>query len=190
MSYPTTPEFSAIKVESQHSNVRTETRSGRTQVRSLGAQRWAFTAQYNDMTREEFAPVYAFVVSTGSGVDSFDIVPPVISDAKGNVSGTVLANGSHSVGDSTISIDGITGTLKAGDFVKFANHNKVYMVTADRTGAGTLSIHPALIESVANNEAISYDGVTFKMRVANDVQQFALQEFDRYSFEVDMIEVI
>ena len=62
MSYPTSPEFSAIKVESQHSNVRTETRSGRTQVRSLGAQRWAFTAQYNDMTREEFAPVYAFVV--------------------------------------------------------------------------------------------------------------------------------
>jgi len=190
MSYPTTPEFSAIKVESRHSNVRTETRSGRTQVRSLGAQRWSFTAKYNDLTRDEFAPVFAFVVGTGSGVDSFDIVPPVISDSKGNVSGTALTNGAHSIGDSTIAIDGISGTIKAGDFIKFAGHDKVYMVTADRTGAGIMSIHPPLISAVANDAQITYDNVPFKMRVANDIQQFGLTEFDRFTFEVDMIEVI
>jgi hypothetical protein len=59
MSYPTDPEFAAINVTSRHSNVVSETRSGRRQVRSIGAQRWAFTAQYNELKRTEFAPVYA-----------------------------------------------------------------------------------------------------------------------------------
>lgn len=194
MSYPTTPEFSAVNVRSESNNVRTTTRSGRTQVRSLGAQRWAFTAKYNDLTRAEFAPVYGFVMSARAGVVAFDVTPPVISDARGTAAGSVRVNlsGGHNAGDAGVNVDGLGAaeTLKAGDFIKFSGHNKVYMVTADRVGDGVLSFQPALIADVANNEVITYDNVPFKMRLANDVQEFALKEFDRYSFEVDLIEVI
>jgi len=62
-TYPTTPEFQAINLESRHNNVMSETVSGRMQVRTLGGQRWSFTAKYNPMTREEFQPVFAFVMS-------------------------------------------------------------------------------------------------------------------------------
>lgn len=190
MTYPTTPEFSAVNVKSTSANISSTTRSGRMQVRSIGAQKWSFSAKYNNMTREEFAPVYAYIMTLQGQLNSFDITPPVISDTSGTATGTVRANGAHSVGDNTIAIDGLTGTIKAGDFVKFAGHSKVYMVTAERDGVGTLTIQPALLSSVGNDEQVIYNDVPFKMRLENDVQEFGLSGFDRYDFEIDMIEVI
>ena len=87
-------------------------------------------------------------------------------------------------------IDGISGTLKAGDFVKFAAHSKVYMVTEDRAGAGNMSIEPALVANVANNEVVIFDDIQFTMRLRNDIQTYDLNANEQYSYEVDMIEVV
>lgn len=192
-TYPTDPEFSAVGIESKHANLVSETRSGRRQVRSIGSQRWAFTAQYSPMTRADFAPVHAFVISQQGQLGTFSITPPVISNAQGNVSGSVLTSAAHSIGDSSIAVDAMTGTLKAGDFIKFAGHSKVYMVTADATadaGAADLSIEPPLVAALSDNEAVTYDGVAFTMRLNNDVQSYSLDGFERYNYEVDMVEVI
>jgi len=189
-TYPTTPEFQAINLESRHNNVMSETVSGRMQVRTLGGQRWSFTAKYNPMTREEFQPVFAFVMSQQGRFGTFTIVPPVIGSTSGSVTGTLLANGAHSAGDSTISVDGISGTLKAGDFVKFSGHSKAYMLTADRAGSGTMTIEPPLVSSVSDNESIAYTSVPFTMRLANDVQSYNLASNEYYEYELDMIEVL
>ena len=190
MSYPTDPEFAEVSVTSRHSTVTSQTRNGRTQVRSLGAQRWALTGRYNELKREEFAPVFAFVMDQEGGVEDFSITPPVISSTRGTRTGSVLANGAHSAGDKTIAIDGGSGSFKAGDFIKFASHDKVYMVTADLSGAGTLNIQPGLVAAVPDNNAITYNNVTFKVRLENEVQEWALSGYDRYNFEIDFIEVL
>jgi hypothetical protein len=190
MSYPTDPEFTAINITSEHSNLRSETRSGRTIVRGLGTQRWRFTAKYDDLTREQFAPVLAFVMSTKGGLDSFEIVPPVVSTSQNTLSGTPAVNGAHTAGDNTIQVDSFTGTLKAGDFIKFASHTKVYMVVADRSGVGEMTIEPALIEDVPNNNSITVTDVPFTMRLDNDIQQYRLNGYDRYQYQIDLIEVI
>lgn len=189
-TYPTTPEFRAINVNSRHQNVFSETISGRTQVRTVGGQRWEFTARYNPMTRAEFQPVYAFVVSQQGRLGSFSITPPIISDTSGSATGTLAANGAHSIGDSTITIDGITGDIKAGDFIRFSGHTKVYMVIADRDGAGTMTIEPALVEAVADNESISYNNVAFTMRLNNDLQEYLISSNEYFEYELDMIEVL
>lgn len=189
-TYPTSPEFASLNVTSRHNNVKTETRSGRVQVRSIGAQRWELTAQYRLMTREQMQPIIAFIMAQQGSLETFQIQLPVHDDALGNVSGTVRANGLHAIGDSTIAIDGITGTLKAGDFIKFANHTKVYMVTADQSGAGTLSIQPGLLSAVPDNTVITYDNVQFTVRLANDVQEMRVRGYEQYNYEVDLIEVI
>jgi hypothetical protein len=124
------------------------------------------------------------------GVEDFTIVPPVISDTRGTASGTVRSTAAHSAGDNTVSVDGLSGSLKAGDFIKFASHDKVYMVTVDRSGSGTLTIQPALVEAIPNNDAVTYNDVPFKVRLENDVQEWSLSGFDRYSFELDFIEVL
>lgn len=190
MSYPTTPEFSAINITSRTSNVVTETKSGRRQVRSIGAQRWSFTAKYNNLTRDEFMPVYAFVMSQKGQLGTFTVVPPVIGSSRGDVSGSMLVNGNHNIGDSTVAVDGFTGTIKAGDFVKFAGHNKVYMVVADLTGAGDLTIEPPLTVAANDGDAVTYDSVPFTVRLNNDVQEYGLSGYDKYGFEIDFVEAL
>lgn len=188
-TYPAEPEFQAINVSSRHNNLFSETVSGRVQVRTLGGQRWAFTAQYNRMTRAEFQPVFAFVTSQQGRLGSFGIVPPVIGSTSGDATGVALANGAATAGATSVAVDGFTGTIKAGDFVKFS-HGKVYMVTADRDGAGDISIEPALVQNVGDNEQMTYNNVTFTMRLDNDVQQYDLNADEQYEYQIDMVEVI
>lgn len=190
MSYPADPEFSAINLQSVHKNYVTEARSGRRQVRSIGAQQWKFTAGYNNLTRNEFMPVYAFCVSQEGQLGEFSVTPPVISSSRGNPSGNMLTAGIHDIGENSVLVDGFNGTIKAGDFIKFNNHDKVYMVKSDRTQAGALLIEPRLREAVADNTLVIYNNVPFKMRLDNDVQEFELSGYDRYQFEVDLIEAI
>jgi hypothetical protein len=189
-TYPTDPEFQAINVVSKHSTLMSETVSGRRQFRSVGGQRWEFTARYNPMTRAEFMPVYAFVTSQQGMLGSFTIVPPVIGSTSGTASGSMLVNGNHAIGDSTISVDGFTGTLKAGDFVKFASHTKVYMVIADRSGAGVMTIEPALVEAVSDNQSVTYNNVPFTMSLLRDTQEYSLSSNEYFTYEIDMSEVL
>jgi hypothetical protein len=188
-TYPSTPEFQAINLKSTHNNLKSTTISGRTQVRTIGGQKWEFSAKYNPMTRAEFQPVFAFVTSQQGSLGTFTIVPPVIGSTSGTATGTALVNGATSAGATSVPVDGFTGTIKAGDFVKFG-HNKVYMVTADIDGAGDLSIEPALITAVSDDETMTYNDVAFTMRLRNDVQQFGLSRFEYYTYEVDMEEVL
>ena len=188
-TYPTTPEFQAVNLKSTHNNVKSTTISGRTQVRTIGGQKWQFSAKYNPMTRAEFQPVFAFVISQQGSLGTFTIVPPVVGSTSGTATGTALVNGATSAGSTSVPVDGFTGTIKAGDFVKFG-HNKVYMVTADIDGAGDLSIEPALITGVSDDEPMTYNGVAFTMRLRNDVQQYSISQFEYYTYEVDMEEVL
>jgi hypothetical protein len=87
-------------------------------------------------------------------------------------------------------VDGFTGALKAGDVFKFANHSKVYMATADRSGTGSLSFQPALVSAVSDNEAIAHNDVQFTVRLANDVQEYSISTGLHYGYEVDFIEAI
>ena len=188
-TYPASPEFSAVKLESLQPNLVTETRTGRRQVRSVGGQRWAFTAKYNDLTRAEFMPVYAFVIAQAGQFETFTIVPPVIGSTAGTATGSVTSSAA-SIGATSVTISGLTGTLKAGDFVKFASHSKVYMVAADRSGNGSLSILPALVAAAGSGGAVTYNSVPFTVRLNNDVQSYSLSGYDRYNYEVDLVEAL
>ena len=189
MSYPTSPVFSGIKLKSHHYNVRSESIAGRSQSRSLGGQRWEFSAKYPVLTREQFQPVFAYSVSTG-GTASFVLTPPVISDKSGDASGSGTVDGGQVKGDSTIVLQGLSGTLKAGDMLAFSNHTKVYMITADKTGSGIVNIAPALVGTLTDNELVTFDAVPFTVRMKNDVQEMTVRPGQLYTYEIDFIEVV
>jgi hypothetical protein len=189
-TYPASPEASTVNITSLQPNLMSETRSGRRQVRSIGSQRWAITATYNPMTRAEFMPVYAFVLGQKGQLESFQFVPPVVGSTSGTATGSVTTNGSFSLGATSVTIAGLTGTLKAGDFIKFDSHSKVYMVTADRVGAGAMTIEPPLFEAVGTGIGVTYSSVPFTVRLNNDVQQYRLGGYERYTYEIDMVEAI
>ena len=51
----------------------------------------------------------AFIVKQRSGKENFTIIPPELEDARGSETGSVLVNGVHAVGDTTIAMDGFAG---------------------------------------------------------------------------------
>lgn len=189
-TYPTTPIFSTVGFRSVNYNLSSQSISGRTQVRNIGGQRFEFSAQYTRMTRSEFAPILVFTMAQRGSAETFTIVLPQISSKSGDASGTILVNGAADIGATTVGVDGVTGTLKAGDMVKFANHSKVYMLTADRAGNGNISIQPALRVAVPNDNAVTFDSVPFTVRLNNDVQEFNLGSASLVDYEIDMIEAV
>ena len=194
---PTSPTFRALGFSSEQKTLTSTTDSGKMFSVQIDGQRWKFSASYPPMSRQRFAPVYAFIIKQRSQKETFQIVPPVISSAKGHETASVLVNGAHSAGDTTITIDGhqnnSTGAFHAGDLIKFGGHSKVYMIVEDVNPSGnasTLTIEPPLREALADDETITYDDVPFTVRLTNDVQTFNTDNIDIYTFEVDFIEAL
>jgi hypothetical protein len=187
-TFPTSPTPASIKISSIQPTLVSVAHSLKRQARSRGSQRWMMDIDYPPLSRADFAPVFAFAMAQQGQYGTFTFVPPIYGSTSGSATGTLLSNGAASAGDSTIAADGLTGTLKAGDFIKFAGHDKVYMLTAD--GSTSLTIEPPLLEAVANNEQIYYTNVPFKMAFAADVQEFSRGAQDLHDFSVSMVEVL
>ena len=192
-TYPTSPEFRSIGFSSEQKTITSTTDSGKMFSVQVDGQRFKFSATYPPMRRSDFATVLAFIMKQRSQKETFQIALPDLKNAKGDVSGTVLVNGAHSAGDTTIDVDGMTGTLKAGDFVKFGGDSKVYMVVSDATasaGSATLTIEPPLRSALSDDASVTYDAVEFTVRLTSDIQEFNTGDLDLYRFEVDFIEAL
>jgi hypothetical protein len=148
------------------------------------------------MTRQNFAPIKAFIMKQRARLNTFTIIPPVISNAQGVATGTISVDGAISAGATTCTIDGMTlstnGILKAGDYFRFTGQEKVYMcvedLDADGAGSGTLTFEPPLRSDVANDIALVYDNVDFTVRLRNDIQEYSFVTNNLYKYEIDLIE--
>ena len=196
-AFPTTPIANAIKIKNNQTTIVSTSISGRRQARQLQNQRWEMTVSFPIMTRANFAPIFAFINSQRGRKETFTYTPPIIDDSLGTETGSVLVNGVHAVADTTIAMDGFAGDgagrFKAGDFIKFASHDKVYMVVSDVTSssnAATVTIEPPLTTALADNEAVTYDSVPFTVALKNDAQEFQIGQDAFFRYELDFIEVI
>ena len=195
-----TANFETMGIKSLQDTIISKSLSGKKLSRQIDNQRFGFTASIIVGKRSDiYGELMAFIIKQRSQKENFTIIPPEMEDARGNVSGTVLVNGTHAIGDTTINIDGMTGTLKAGDFVKFASHNKVYMVVADATADGsneaTITIEPPLRTALADDSVVTYDNVPFTVHLTNDIQEFGVVGADGsgnllYKFEIDVEEAV
>ena len=198
-----TSKFETLGISSIQDTIISKSISGKKLSRQVGNQRFSFTARIITAKRSDvYGELMAFIMKQRSRKENFTIIPPEIEDARGNVSGTVLVNGVHAVGDTTIAMDAFAsdgaGRFKAGDFIKFASHNKVYMVVSDVTSssnAATVTIEPPLTTALADNSAVTYDDVPFTVHLTNDVQEFGTVGADKdgnllYQFELDVEEAL
>ena len=192
---PTSPVFNAFNFKDESNTLISVSDSGRRYARKIDNQRWKFTCKYTNLTRTEFAPILAFITKQRGQKETFRVIPPKIKDALGSETTTISVNGAHTAGDTTIAIDGFNadsaGSLKAGDFIKFSGHTKVYMVVADVTpssNAATVTIEPPIIENLSNDETVTYDDVPFTVYLEGGVQQYDIGFIDKYNYEFDVCE--
>ena len=196
-------KFSTMGIKSIQNTIISKSDSGKKLARQIDGQRFAFTAKIITGKRSDiYGELMAFIMKQRSRKENFTIIPPEIEDARGNETGTVLVNGVHAVGDTTIAMDAFAsdgaGRFKAGDFIKFASHNKVYMVVSDVTSssnAATVTIEPPLTTALADDSVVTYDNVPFTVHLTNDVQEFGAVGADKdgnllYQFELDVEEAL
>ena len=195
-TFPTSPAFNSLNVQSVQNTFVSRALSGRRQARQLGGQFWKMTATFPPMTRAQFAPIYAFVVKQRGRYESFTIVPAVISTGQGSPAGTPLVDGASQTGRSLVT-DGWNASIsifKAGDYLKIAGNDKVYMVTADvssdGSGDATISIEPALVASPADDAAITHSSVSFTVALTSGIQEFSTGTSGLFSYELDFEEVL
>ena len=196
-SFPiSSAKFQTLGIKSIQDTILSKSVSGKKLSRQIDGQRWAFTARVVTAKRSDvYGDLMAFIIKQRSGKENFTIIPPEIEDARGTASGT--PHGTASAGATSITLGGTgTGTLKAGDFIKFANHDKVYMVVADQSdiSTGTLTIEPPLTTAVSSSN-ITYDNVPFTVYLTNDIQEFGVVGNDKdgnllYQFEIDLEEAL
>ena len=196
-------KFSTMGIKSMQNTLISKSVSGKRLARQIDGQRWGFTASIITSTRSSvYGELMAFIVKQRSGKETFTIIPPEIEDARGNETGTILVNGVHAVGDTTIALDGFAGDgagrFLAGDFISFNSHSKVYMIVSDVTSssnAATVTIEPPLITALANNGAVTYDNVPFTVYLTSDLQEFGTHGVNSsgellYKYEFDVEEAL
>jgi|TARA_X000001388_G_scaffold6831_1_gene4323 hypothetical protein len=192
--------FEVATIRSEQKTLISKSQSGKRLVRQIDSQKFSFTASIITAKRSDvYGELMAFIIKQRSGKETFTLVPPEISSTRGSETGTLLVNGSHTAGDTTIAIDGhasdASGVLKAGDFIKFG-HDKVYMIVSDVTSssnASTITIEPPIRSSLSDNESITYNSVPFTVFLKNDLQEFGAVSADKdgnvlYKFELDVEE--
>ena len=196
-------KFGTLGIKSIQNTLISKSDSGKRLVRQIDGQRFAFSVQIITATRSDvYGELMAFIMKQRSRKETFTIIPPEIEDARGNETNTVLVNGSHAVGDTTIAMDGHHNdnphAFKAGDFIKFASHSKVYMIVADvqaSSNASTVTIEPPLIATVADDSVVTYDNVPFTVYLTSDIQEFGVSGVSNdgklyYEYQFDVEEAL
>ena len=215
-TFPVT-DFDNVTIKSTAPTITTVAISGQRQSKQIAGQYFEIDIDLVPLSRAGFASVMGFLSKQRNALLSFQIVIPRISTASGDVvavgaantglSDVMLVTSNVSAGGSTVAFDTaynssyFTGTLsanqglRAGDFVKFSNHDKVYQITEDVTfnvtGGGTMTIFPNLTDGVVGSTTtITYKDVPFTVFSKNSTQEYAFGTGDNNKISLSLQEAL
>tara|TARA_X000001316_G_C922461_1_gene37921 strand:- start:3276 stop:3992 length:717 start_codon:yes stop_codon:yes gene_type:complete len=206
----TGPGFQSVKFISEQPTSVSRTNSGRVITRAIVAHRWKVQITYNPMTRDEFEPVYNFLLEKRGRLKSFFVALPQYTSPRTATSGTISVSGSITSGDTNFLVDGmdsVTGGLRPGDMINFldsgnSNHKKAYQIVRVHTSANKLSSDSALDSSderrlyvvppvekdVTDNSTITYTNPLVRVVQTSDVQEYSLGVNNLYTFSLNLEE--
>ena len=202
------PGFKTVKFESQQPTSFTRTNSGRVITRAIVGHNWKINITYNPMTRDQFEPVYSFLLEKRGRLKPFFVALPQYSSSRTTTSGTISVDGAASAGATNIKVDGfgsVTGGLRPGDMFTItdsnnSNHKKIYQITrvADTTNRLTTDtlasderryyITPPLEKDVSNDSTLVYSEPLVRVVQTADIQEYSLGTNNLYSFALNLEE--
>jgi hypothetical protein len=196
-----------INFKNNTNNVLNKTLNGKTYVTNFGNSYWSFDIKTVPITRTTWHSDFFDFYDTETTAKNTTFLLPVLNDAAGTVSGTVSVlddsstapEYSVSVGETKIPVSGGSGTLLAGDLIKFSNHSKVYMLSEDTNLDGSsidvINITPPLVAGVGPADGstlvtITYDNVPITVIADDDIIEFKTDTKGYYAFQQTFREVI
>ena len=186
--------YKTLDFQSNTNSRVTKAVSGKTQRIKTGSQHWSFKVKSPALSRADFMTDYSFIVQLDGQLTAFTVVPPEIGTTRGTASNTITINATYAAGQSLVKGNGGSGTLLTGDLIKFSNHDKVYMLTADVNLDGSsvnqMSIYPPLTTAVTASHTVTYNNVPLKVYQDKDQVRFITQTDGLYKYEITLNEDI
>ena len=177
INHPTVPGFRSARFELERKTGVVESAfTGAQQVYSYPRfSRWRATLELPKMTKARWAAWAAFFVKLKGRNGTFLLADPNYGGIRGDATGTPLVDGAVSVGDTTMTIDGLVNTdgdtvFRAGDYISVSNN--LLMVTDDATvtsGSVTVTFEPAIKINVSDNTAVEITDPKGEFRLDADV---------------------
>lgn len=197
-AFPTTKKPRVFNFASNRPNNTAYTLSGKRSVKQFSAQYFSFSVQMPPMNQADFQAFYAFLVSQQGSFQTFTFEYPLDNQGADKGETDIQVTGALAIGSNTIAMHGFsastTGVLKAGDFIKFANDTKIYMVTADADstagGGASIQIEPPLQDAVVTNEAVTVNKPSFKVALVQDDLLYSTDASGFFSLTFDVREVL
>lgn len=212
-NFPNTVNPRSVKITSIHQNNQSISQNLTRFTTSRGGHRWSIDVSYPLLTREQYAPIWAFLVGLKGrettfqftlpehqGRGSYDYAKHAFNHGTLTSSTTGVKVKSGTTGRQVV-LEGFgvdanlasTNVFKAGDFIRFSTYPKTYMITADALESGgecTINIEPALIRPAfvsGSDTTIRNDGMIQVALTEDDLAtNFSLEKL--YSLELNLME--
>ena len=203
------PGFASVKFSSEQPISVSRTNSGRVITRAIVSHIWKIQISYNPMTRDEFEPVYNFLLEKRGRLKPFFVKLPQHTP-RTTTSSNYTLQGAHAAGVDNLLIDGVTpstANLRPGDVFNISdssntNHKKLYQIVRvndstnklssdsalDQTTERRLFIVPPLTRAVSNDSTLTYDTPLIRVIQTSDVQEYSLGTNNLYQFTLNLEE--
>ena len=203
------PGFASVKFTSEQPVSISRANSGRVISRAIVSHKWKIQITYNPMTRNEFEPVYNFLLEKRGRLKPFFVKLPQHSP-RTTTSGTYTIQGPASAGSSSIltTVSSLSGGLRPGDLVTIndsqnSNHTKAYQIVKVNDSTNKLSsdtdlnnanerrlfLVPPLAKTVSNSSTITFANPLVKVMLQSDIQEYDLGTNNLYQFSLNLEEV-
>ena len=214
------PGFASVKLSSNRNTMVDKTNSGRSVARSIAGHTWKVGITYNPLTRDEFEPVYSFLLSRLGRLHPFYVILPNQSSTRTSsvpALSTQTTTTTAPAGQTYMLVDSssaITAFPRPGDMFNItdstnANHVKTYRITRVETNVNydtvlpdgstdypanntELRIHftPPLAYAVPDNKALVLTNPKIRVRLVDDVQEYSLGTNNLYQFGLQLEEAL
>ena len=202
------PGFASVKFASEQPISVSRTNSGRVITRAIVSHKWKINITYNPMTRDDFEPVYNFLLERRGRLKPFFVKLPQHSP-RTTTSGTYTITPAPSAGSPSLltTVSSLSGGVKPGDLITIndssnTNHTKAYQIVRvndstnklssdtelNNTNERRLFIVPPLARDVTINSTINYATPHIRVILASDVQENSLGTNNLYQFSLNLEE--
>ena len=197
------PGFTTVKLSSDRPIMRNRTNSGRTISRAQMYHKWSIDIAYNELTKEEFYPVYSFLLEKQGSLKPFFVSLPQYRTQVADISVAATI----SPGSTKITLVGGTPIVKPGflftvDDPLDSTHTKAYKVVRVENNADYLvadgrplidtqriTVSPNIVNSISSSADLIFTNPLIQVIQNTEVQEYSLGSTGLYNFSLKLEEV-